>query len=478
MDNLNFFDVDNDFGMNNNKSFMSIDMNYNKSFMSVDMNNKKISGDFYNDERMDNNNESELDNHEEHEENTRFAYPLVKSQVFESWKAVDYENDKSDETPRRHVYMCTKRQRYVPHKEAHILGERDWDHKTIGCSFHINLYWWKNDNQIYISSIVSTHNHEMIQNITIVKLRYRRLIKEMQDDVRLLTSCSVRASSIIEVLQQKNPEKYIHTYNVYNMIQTIYYESRVAGDAGSTYLELIKKQYNDSGYFVEAKFEGTNNYLITNKVSTEMFTDDMFDAFVIELEELISDLDYEHFHEIWKSAILAIYNNNFGLFEHHIHVNSEHIEKIRKGFGIMKKVLDLSIAMGRYEELYEMHLNLMKEMEIKLKTDNNHNNFITMINNPVSIHFKGYNAHTCNLDSSINQMNSTQENHVENSSLSSMADKDLNHENMLCHYEIYGQSGNNARICNSDNLISIVDKNSIVNRLHHCGACGQAGHNT
>ncbi|CAG8821215.1 19846_t:CDS:2, partial [Cetraspora pellucida] len=173
MDNLDFFDVDNDFGINNNKSFMSIDMNYNESFISVNMNDNEISGDFYNNEGMDDNNESELDDHEEHEENTRFAYLLVKSQVFESWKAVNYwlechdqelgfafsithsENDKSDETPWWHVYMCTNKQRYVPHKEAHILD-----------------------------------------------------------------------------------------------------------DAGSTYLELIKKQRDDPGYFVEAKFEGTNNHLV------------------------------------------------------------------------------------------------------------------------------------------------------------------------------------------------------------------------
>ncbi|CAG8779497.1 8876_t:CDS:2, partial [Cetraspora pellucida] len=232
IDNLDFFNVDNNFGVNNNKSFMNVNMNYNKSFISVDMTDNKISEDFYNDERMDDNNKSELGDHEEHEKNIRFAYPLVKSQVFESWKAIDYENDKSDETPWRHVYMCTKGQRYMPHKEAHILVE-------------IN-------NQIRISSIVSTHNHEMIQNITMVESRYSRLTKEMKDNVRLLTSCSFRAGSIIEVLQQKNPEKYIHARN------------------------------------------------IANEVSTGMFTNNMFDAFIIELEELISDLDHKHIYKIWK----------------------------------------------------------------------------------------------------------------------------------------------------------------------------------
>ncbi|CAG8521106.1 12407_t:CDS:1, partial [Racocetra persica] len=53
--NLDFFNIDNDFGVNNNKSFMSIDMNYNESFMSIDMNDNEISEDFYNDEGMDDN---------------------------------------------------------------------------------------------------------------------------------------------------------------------------------------------------------------------------------------------------------------------------------------------------------------------------------------------------------------------------------------------------------------------------------------
>ncbi|CAG8738377.1 15210_t:CDS:10, partial [Cetraspora pellucida] len=453
-------------------------MNYNESFMSVDMNDNEISGDFYNDEGMDDNNELEL----------------VKSQVFKSWKAVDYwlkchgqelgfafsithsENDKSDKTPRWHVYMCTKEQRYVPYKEAHILGERDQDHKTIGCSFHINLYQYKNDNQICILSIVGTYNHEMIQNITMVESRYRRLTKEMQDDVRLLMSCGVRAGSIIKVLQQKNPE---NTFMLYcEMNRSIHYRAQLVN-----LVDEFQRQ-------------------IANEVSIVMFADDMFDAFVIELEELISDLDHELCEKKIDVAnqpvISAMYNNNFGSFEH------------CKRFGIMKKVLDLSIAMRWYKELYKMHLDLMKEMEMELKTENNHNNFITTINNPIDIHSKSQKQKNANLDilksktGSAIQIDSTQENYIENSSLSSIADKDLNYENMLHYCGICGQSGHNAHTCNSNSknkpsnnivrdyfidqeninsvensdLISIVDKNSIINRLHHCGTCGQAGHNT
>ncbi|CAG8805303.1 5964_t:CDS:2, partial [Cetraspora pellucida] len=98
------------------------------------------------------------------------------------------------------------------------------------------------------------------------------------------------------------------------------------------------------------------------------------------------------------------------------------------------------------EKLYEMHLDLMKEMEMELKTDNNHNNFITTINNPVGIHSKGQKRKNANLDILKLKTGST-------------IQKNIN------------------SVKNSD-LISIVDKNSIINRLRHCGACGQAGHNT
>ena len=102
----------------------------------------------------------------------------------------------------------------------------------------------------------------MVQNITMVEARYRRLTKEMQDDVRLLSSYGVRAGAIIEVLQKKYPEKHIYAHNVYNMIQAIRFKNHVANDAGSTYLELIKKQRDEPGYYVNAKFEGADNHLV------------------------------------------------------------------------------------------------------------------------------------------------------------------------------------------------------------------------
>ncbi|CAG8849828.1 8039_t:CDS:2, partial [Gigaspora margarita] len=89
-------------------------------------------------------------------------------------------------------------------------------------------------------------------------------------------------------------------------------------------------------------------------------------------------------------------------------------------FGIIKKTLNLAIAMRRYDELYEIHLNLSKEMEIELITNSRHNilnnddpvEFATTINNPI---VTNHNARTCNVD------NTNQDNYkIKNSNAISM----------------------------------------------------------
>ncbi|CAG8642328.1 16535_t:CDS:2 [Cetraspora pellucida] len=621
-------------------------------------------------------------------------YSLTVNQSFKTWKAVDKllehysqersfafcithsEIDKIDNEPWRRVYTCTKGQTYVPCKKAYILSERDRGHKSVGCPYHINIYWWKNDNQIHIFNIIGTHNHKMVQNITMVEARYHQLTKEMQDDVRLLSSCSVQAGAIIEVLQKKYLEKHIYAHNVYKIIQAIHFENCVASDAGSTYLELIKKQCDEPGYYVNAKFEGADNHLaglisfnagvqtmqqvklyngiikkhvngssslfelsntgerllfkedryqrfnevagvqsaIHNKdyynryfdlvekscqkflttailkiqcreinlnndeISAGMFSDDLFDAFVIEFAELISDLNHtsthlctcltlincevvcRHFFAIMMVSKVAkfhignishrwyldevicgektkinnepansiINNKKFGSFMHSIQEMSFK-QQWEKEFSIIKKTLDLAIATGQYEELYEMHLNLMKEMEIELVTedncnmgDNNIKLFAASISNPVGINKNlarqenccsicgqaRPNSCTCNSDVSNNQMDDVNKegfNDVVNCS---------HHENKSRHCGICGQIGHNAHTCNLDssskqinnlvleghnhkneirsllllpiasknggedlNLMSSVNKDLANNKSHHCGTCRQVGHN-
>jgi hypothetical protein len=100
-----------------------------------------------------------------------------------------------------------------------------------------------------------------VENIGIVASHYRKLSPEMKDDVKLLATCEVHAGAIIEVLQKKYPDKYIHARNVYNMIQAIRHKNGTS-DAGSMYLELMKQRQEDPTFHVNACFEGKDNHLV------------------------------------------------------------------------------------------------------------------------------------------------------------------------------------------------------------------------
>jgi hypothetical protein len=64
---------------------------------------------------------------------------------------------------------------------------------------------------------------------------------------------------------------------------------------------------------------------------------------------------------------------------------------------MMKKTLDLALATGRADELYEMHERLAKGMELELTTregraieaDDNITKFASTISNPVAVKTKG-----------------------------------------------------------------------------------------
>ena len=217
-----------------------------------------------------------------------------------------------------------------------------------------------------------------------------------------------------------------------------------------------------------------------------MFSEDMFDACVIELQQLIAGLDQTRICELWhvssidrKSmhfvvlfddtmhlctcltlinrglvcrhffatmlvfslakfhvglvprrwytntsvieadvallntpAISVLSNDGFGAIEHVIHIDLSHLESIHgrhvftkevcqemtrkqqwgRGFGIMKKALNLAIETGRIEEIYKMHEDLVKQMENEVTQavqGSNITEFAHTINNPISIKTKG-----------------------------------------------------------------------------------------
>jgi hypothetical protein len=45
------------------------------------------------------------------------------------------------------------------------------------------------------------------------------------------------------------------------------------------------------------------------------------------------------------------------------------LKKWGKGFGIMKKILDLTIATDRSEKLYKLHMQLVNEMKTHLSAE-------------------------------------------------------------------------------------------------------------
>ncbi|PKC14927.1 hypothetical protein RhiirA5_408836 [Rhizophagus irregularis] len=109
-----------------------------------------------------------------------------------------------------------------------------------------------------LSAIDGEHNHALVENIGMIASRYRKLDP---DDIKLLATCGVRAGAIIEVLQKKHPDKYVHARIVYNVDQVIQHKNSGTGDAGSMYFELTKQQQEDSTFYVDAYFEGKDNHL-------------------------------------------------------------------------------------------------------------------------------------------------------------------------------------------------------------------------
>ncbi|CAG8474570.1 11868_t:CDS:2 [Scutellospora calospora] len=90
---------------------------------------------------------------------------------------------------------------------------------------------------------------------------------------------------------------------------------------------------------------------LTNNISSGMFTDDIFDAFVIKLEQLVIDLNLAHICEYLDNiaceaetctesepAISTIANNQFGSFKHNIHINFADLDNICSSYVFTSKV--------------------------------------------------------------------------------------------------------------------------------------------
>ncbi|CAG8526714.1 11780_t:CDS:2, partial [Racocetra fulgida] len=128
--------------------------------------------------------------------------------------------------------------------------------------------------------------------------------------------------------------------------------------------------------------------------------------------------------------------------------------------------LNLVITTRRYNELYEMHINLSREIEMELITNNRYNvlnndpvKFATTINNPISINSKGQKPKNAKNNNKKNINNTSKINY--NETLNVQRDKitnlEANRNVISCENEssnkqmneIIQDSDNN---CENDNL--------------------------
>ncbi|CAG8587285.1 4434_t:CDS:2, partial [Gigaspora rosea] len=129
-----------------------------------------------------------------------------------------------------------------------------------------------------------------------------------------------------------------------------------------------------------------------------------------------------------------------------------------KGFGIMKRTLDLAIATGRYDELCEMHLNLVKEMEME-----NPNR------DTLGVHSKGRKQKDAN-EALINVNKASR---IETDANLASQEKTIDTSKEGCN----DQNLSNTRLdVENSNLANIVEHNCHENKARHCGTCGQVGH--
>ncbi|CAG8665182.1 11571_t:CDS:2, partial [Gigaspora rosea] len=147
-----------------------------------------------------------------------------------------------------------------------------------------------------------------------------------------------------------------------------------------------ESQYHNDIFIVTTNTESPDN----------LFSENLFGTSLIEFEYLIVEIGLPRIHEIWSvyfidkksKNFIVLYDNaahlskakfHIGLISQRWHTNliatcfytrSVHEfmlkQQWRKGFGIMKKALNLAISTGRAEELYEMHSRLVNEMEIEI----------------------------------------------------------------------------------------------------------------
>ncbi|CAB4479910.1 unnamed protein product [Rhizophagus irregularis] len=208
--------------------------------------------------------------------------------------------------------------------------------------------------------------------------------------------------------------------------------------------------------------EGNSAFL--NEPALSVCSNDKFDTV-----EYIMQMDFLHLESIRGSYV----------FTEEVRQEMTHKQQWGKGFGIMKKTLNLAIAAGRIDELYEIHARFAKEIEDEISEQvingGNYNDFANTISNPIHVRKKGRKP------KDLNQTNTTNKGkkRVISENFNQSKQDDSDRENQKKVYK---------RICtvlrdksNEDNtdpgLDDGIGENSRSN-IRKCRVCNQKGHNS
>ncbi|RGB31656.1 hypothetical protein C1646_763805 [Rhizophagus diaphanus] len=122
--------------------------------------------------------------------------------------------------------------------------------------------------------------------------------------------------------------------------------------------------------------KGNSTFL--NELALSVCSNNKFDTV-----EYIMQMDFLHLESIRGSYV----------FTEEVRQEMIHKQQWGKGFGIMKKILNLAIAAGRIDEFYEIYAKFAKEIEDEISeqviSGGNYNDFANTISNPIHIRKKG-----------------------------------------------------------------------------------------
>ncbi|CAG8650518.1 11142_t:CDS:2, partial [Gigaspora rosea] len=201
-----------------------------------------------------------------------------------------------------------------------------------------------------------------------------------------------------------------------------------------------------------------------------------------------------------EAAITVTSNEEYDTSEHPMQVDFSHLESIRgshiftkpvnnkmirrqqwgKGFGMLKKALNLAIIANRSEEPYEIHEKFIKEIEEELENEKNlivRNNgpqeFAQTVKNPIGVKTKGRKGKRIK---AFNDTTNILNGEKRKEPTSDMEDKSSTNRKKC---GVCGLRGHNVRTCPNlvESEVESIHNTEASTSKRKCGTCGLEGHN-